>query len=375
MALKRNFSILLFFLLAGVTGFNLNAQLVSNVTVFGTVENAAPGTKVHLMELMGQGMQPIDSVKIKSDKSFSISANIKNANFYQLTLGGQSYTILILEPNQNVHIDLDANNLMAPKNIKGSPDTKKVYEMLNVFNSYKAQQNALEAEYQKVYGTPQQDSVGKVLLQKYQTIENLKTNYLKSEVSNSPSLATLLFIDQLKIDDNIALYENLDKVLYAKYPQNAFVSDLHRRVASKLRLAVGRPAPEINLPTPEGKYVKLSSLRGKVVLIDFWASWCSPCRRESPNMVRLYNKYHDKGFEIYSVSFDKEKSSWIKAINDDGLNWTHVSDLRYWNSIAGQDYGVKSIPFTVLIDEKGNIIATGLRGPALEQKLAEIFSK
>ena len=359
-------------LLISITG--LKAQLLNNVTVTGTMTNASPSSMVYLSQLVGQGLEPIDSSAIRNDNSFSLSANIKNANYFQLTLGGKEYTILILKPNQNIHIDVDANKLMDPKNITGSEDTKKVYSMLSTLNSYKAQQDALEIEYQKVYGTPAQDSIGKILIQKYQQIETLKNNYIKNEVSNSPSLASLLFIDQLKIDENLDIYERVDKVLYTKYPNNPFVGDLHRKVSSKLKLAIGRPAPEINLPSPEGPNIKLSSLRGKVVLIDFWASWCSPCRKESPNMVRLYTKYHNKGFEIYSVSLDKEKSSWVKAIADDHLSWTHVSDLRYWSSVAGRDYGVSSIPFTVLIDAKGNIIAKGLRGPALEQKLEEIFS-
>lgn len=353
----------------------LQAQLMNNLTINGKVTNAPSGTMVYLSMLVGQGLVPLDSSKAREDNSFSLSANIKSANFFQLTLGGKEYTILVLEPKQNVYIDIDAQNLMKPKNIKGSPDTKKVYSMLGTLNSYKAQQDVLESEYQKVYGTPQQDSVSKILLAKYQKIETLKTNYLKNEISTDPSLASILFIDQIKIDDNLDIYEKVDKILYKKYKDNPFVGDLHRKVASKLQLAMGRPAPEINLPSPEGQNIKLSSFRGKVVLIDFWASWCGPCRRESPNMVRIYNKYHDKGFEIYSVSLDKEKSSWVKAIADDHLNWTHVSDLRYWSSAAGKDYGVASIPYTVLIDANGNIIAKGLRGPALEQKLEEIFSK
>jgi len=368
----KSFGVLLIFL---VFMGNLSAQLLNNITVTGTVVNVQSSSMVYLSQLVGQGMEPIDSSKVRADNSFSLSANIKSPNFFQLTLGGKEYTILILEPGQNVHIDIDAKQLMKPINITGSDDTKKVYTMLGTLNSYKAQQDALESEYQKVYGTPKQDSVGKILMQKYQSIEALKINYLKSEISTKPSLASMLFIDQIKIDENLDLYEKVDKILYAKYPNNAFVGDLHRKVASKLQLAIGRPAPEINLSSPEGKNIKLSSFRGKVVLIDFWASWCGPCRRESPNMVKIYNKYHSKGFEIYSVSLDKEKSSWVKAIGADHLAWTHVSDLRYWSSVAAKDYGVGSIPFTVLVDEKGNIIAKGLRGPALEQKLEEIFSK
>ena len=117
-------------------------------------------------------------------------------------------------------------------------------------------------------------------------------------------------------------------------------------------------------------------MRGKVVLIDFWASWCGPCRRENPNVVKLYEKYKDKGFEIFSISLDKDKTAWIKAIKDDNLKWTnHVSDLKYWSSEAAKLYGVSSIPSTVLIDKEGRVIAKNLRGRDLELKMKEIFGE
>ncbi|MEO0898356.1 MAG: TlpA disulfide reductase family protein [Bacteroidota bacterium] len=139
--------------------------------------------------------------------------------------------------------------------------------------------------------------------------------------------------------------------------------------------SIGAEAPEINLPTPDGDSLALSALRGQYVMIDFWASWCGPCRRENPNVKRVYEKYHAKGFEIYAVSLDKSKSNWMQAIEKDDLPWKHVSDLKYWNSIGSKTYGVSSIPFTVLLDKEGRIVAKGLRGAGLEKKLAEVFGE
>ena len=138
-------------------------------------------------------------------------------------------------------------------------------------------------------------------------------------------------------------------------------------------LSVGQPAPEIELPNPDGRIVKLSDLRGKYVLIDFWAAWCKPCRQENPNVVRLYNQYKDKGFEVFGVSLDRTKEDWVKAIADDGLTWTQVSDLKYFNSVAAELYQIDAIPATYMVDPDGNIIAKDLRGPSLENKLAELF--
>lgn len=138
-------------------------------------------------------------------------------------------------------------------------------------------------------------------------------------------------------------------------------------------LRKGQPAPDIALSDPQGQVRKLSDLRGQWVLIDFWASWCRPCRIENPHVVRLYQQYHSRGFEIFGVSLDHQREAWVKAIESDGLRWIHVSDLKGWQSAAAQLYRVSGIPFSVLVDPQGRIAAKGLRGPALEAKLKEIF--
>ena len=230
------------------------------------------------------------------------------------------------------------------------------------------------------------------ILTSYQT-------YIKefiAENKNSPCLIMLLgeiqnpmdFKDELTLI-KIVIQEKFEQQKYLKEivklieqakQQEEFIFQQKNKVKEEqntrkeLGINIGAIAPEINLKGPNGDLISLSSLKGKVVLLDFWASWCRPCRAENPNVVRLYNKYKDKGFTVYSVSLDQNKDKWLAAINQDQLSWSnHVSELTGWKSSAGAKYGISSIPKTFLINKKGEIIAYDLRGNELEQKLSEIL--
>jgi len=150
-------------------------------------------------------------------------------------------------------------------------------------------------------------------------------------------------------------------------------NQLRAELESNRSLMPGAQAPDFSQATPEGEELALSELRGKIVLIDFWASWCGPCRRENPNVVQVYHKYKEKGFEILGVSLDNNRDRWLGAIEEDNLTWQHVSDLKGWSNAAAQKYQVSSIPQTYLLDREGKIIARNLRGPSLERKLEELF--
>ena len=225
--------------------------------------------------------------------------------------------------------------------------------------------------------------------QSYLTDLNLYTKkYIEENITSLVSLVALYqqvapSVYVLSPTKDLKYFVKVDSAMTKLYPDYDPVKTLHEQVA-ELENAPGATAasfpgdiaPEISLPSPKGDTIKLSSTRGNYVLLDFWASWCGPCRRENPNLVAAWDKYHRRGFQIFQVSLDKTKDAWLNGIQEDQLGkWIHVSDLQYWSSVVVPVYKINSIPANYLLDKEGHIVARDLRGDRLMSKLAEIFGK
>lgn len=208
-------------------------------------------------------------------------------------------------------------------------------------------------------------------------IEKEMTQVQKDFVKNNPaSYFTPALLMSLSYEMSLEEIEQNIAALDTNVAKVPVIQDLKKRVEAMKAVAVGQKAPDFTLNDPDGKPVSLYSKVGsKLLLVDFWASWCGPCRNENPFVVKVYNEYHKKGFDIFGVSLDQSKEDWVKAIADDKLTWTHVSDLQYWNSAAAQLYAVNSIPANFLLDETGTIIATNLREEKLYEKVKEVLGK
>ena len=285
-----------------------------------------------------------------------------------------------------VRDSLAFNNLLDKKNLtswlkeaysKIHSDIRSIADKSSQYNKY-VKDDAIRADKLVV------DSQVKIkeVVQKYQSAFDATDNYLtarmKDEIKqNKDELFTLMFIDMFPREQNAALHNEVFTALHSKYPDHPIVKErwnIMNSPASKVN--IGAIAPELEFPNPDGKMLKLSDLRGKVVLIDFWASWCGPCRKENPNVTNIYRKYHDKGFEIFSVSLDSDAASWKRAIETDKLVWpNHVSDLKKWQSQAAAIYNVRSIPSTFLLDKEGRIVQKNLRGADLENAVKQLLEQ
>ena len=356
-----------------IAGLILSPQRVTaqkKAIIKGSVSNA--DFKTATLYLVGKSVDLISSASIDSKGKYEISFNIAEPGFYKLQLSENQAMMLIAYPDDQIEIITTSADIHKGLRFANSPESQHILENQKAIDQFKADMDSIVNLSYNI-GSINRDSLMEVYTREYETIENQQTEYLKTFMRKHPcSMACMFLIEALPPDAHSDVYIAVDSCMMKKAPNNPYIQNLHRQVQASLNLGVGRTAPDIALADTSGKIVSLSSLRGKYVLIDFWASWCGPCRAESPNMVRLYQKYQPKGFEIFGVSLDRDKGKWMKAIKDDKLFWTHVSDLKFWDSEGAKLYNVSSIPYTVLIDKEGRIVAKGLRGEPLFKKVEEL---
>ncbi|MFN4973020.1 MAG: thioredoxin-like domain-containing protein [Bacteroidota bacterium] len=339
--------------------------------VKGTIKNNTEST-VTLSELTTQGLVLLDTATVNSDGTFEFSGNVSEKTFAIINLP-KGAVALLLDSVADITLSIDATQ---PEvyGVAGSADSEELKKLLQINNTYMQQVRNLETKYASMGTEVPSVTEQNRLRAEYDTIMKKRSEELKAfALTNTESLVPYFLTNFLMPEADFAFFNEVDKRLFERFSSSKYAQMHHQRVETLRKTAEGEAAPDIVMNDPYGKTIALSSMRGKYILVDFWASWCQPCRMESPNLVRMYNTYKSKGFDIYSVSLDDNRDAWVKAINDDKLLWTHVSDLQKWNSSVVSQYNIEGIPFAVLLDKDGKIIAKNLRGKALEDQLKQIF--
>lgn len=349
-----------------------------NFTVTGEVKNA-PATVVYLEQVSFEKMpaQVLDSVTITNGK-FTLKGKAAEESLLQLRFPKveNSPLFFVINDKSDISISGDWNDIRQ-HSFKGSPASERLRVFVDSLSATQQKLMTMQNELQ----VPSQDSLAII---KQNEMVNMVTAFkayvIKTAMEdNSPMVS--MFATSINpgsdIAENEALYNNLVK----RFPKHTGIQTVVKQFRESTANAqpqqrtpaIGTMAPDITMPDVNGASFSLSSLQGKYVLVDFWASWCGPCRAENPNLVAAYNKYKNKNFTILGVSLDKTKEAWLDGIEEDGLPWKQISDLKYWSSEAVGLYGFNGIPYNVLIDPTGKVIADNLRGSALDAKLAEVL--
>lgn len=370
-------------LLLSLSGLLLFACGTTNKQAIDLTVEGAAGKTVYFDRFENNRPIRLDSVVLDAVGKGSVRAPATALDFYRLAMDGEQL-IVALDSGESLAVEATIGRLSTPISITGSPHSEALHQFYADAKTYDSERERLSAAMASMSDT--------ALIGQFNRLTRAYDAQIRKFIAaHSSSPVALTAVAKFDMQKELPLFKQVRDSLRKSMPRSGFFAMFRdqvdrleqQEVAIKMQeeemkrlsnlLPLGSVAPEIRQQTPEGGTVALSDLRGKVVLIDFWASWCRPCRIENPNVKRVYERFAKKGFEILGVSLDRDHAAWVKAIHDDGLPWKHASDLGFWNNAAAQEYGVGSIPYTVLIDKDGKILEKGLRGDELEAKLAALL--
>jgi len=328
------------------------------------------GTEVYI-NTVSQSNRPIvlDTAIIKDGKFKINLPPVENHDFNYLTFKNNRGNVLFLAENHPIKISIHKDSLQSSV-VNGGPYNTSFFNYIKKIRAYGDKKVKLNTEYQVAIKLNEAEKI-KNIVAKQERINQEEKEY-RAEFANKNAnnivgiiaLGDLMNLKILSPKDVKEKYNSFNDTL----KNSRLGKDLTARIsnaiarASQKRIDIGSKAEDFSAPTPKGETLSLKGSLGKITIIDFWASWCKPCRMENPNVVRVYNKYHNKGLNIIGVSLDKKQESWVKAIDDDNLNWNHVSNLQFWQEPIARAYGVRSIPATFILDEEGNVIAKNGKG-------------
>ena len=365
-------------------------------SIGGTILGMDEGSIVVLRSFENGNLVNVAKSSLDSAGHFVLTPEAPLSRGYHQLLVGRKYPlVLITDASEGVTVSATVNgtgNYLTQADIMGSPDSKVIQDYYDA--TMPLQARLKEVEKMVRTGNGEERATAKELAKsKMDSLANISLDFAQAHKN---TLAALCALEGLDAAEHKDLFEETLAALKGQYSESFYFKKIKqsfnranlprnldlpkpsskKRTVKNSKYGQGDEAPDIVMNDPNGQERKLSDLRGKVVLLDFWASWCGPCRRENPSVVRAYEKYKDQGFEVFSVSLDSDASRWKKAIEQDQLSWpNHVSDLAGWRNAASREYGISSIPHTMLIDRDGKILATHLRGQSVESALRGVFGE
>ncbi|HLN53180.1 MAG TPA: TlpA disulfide reductase family protein [Lentimicrobium sp.] len=360
---------LILFLSLAIVLASCESRKSNEFLITGHIEGKAP-EKVYLQKSVDGDFKVMDSV-LTDEGKFKFKGIIEAPEMYYIGLDEGRFVGFFNEA-ANIEITINTDSIEKPL-VEGSASDADYRKYTKMIDEQRSAMIGLYTQYNEA--ARDTDSVKMQSLEtQIESLENGNKAKLITFIKDNPASYVSPYIAMRHAYElNLEELKDISATLDSKVKKSDVSKKLEDRISILDNVAIGKVAPDFTMNDPDGNPLALSSLRGNFVLIDFWASWCGPCRRENPNVVKAYKKFHDKGFEILGVSLDREKEPWLQAIKDDNLTWKHVSDLKYWNNAASQQYGVMAIPSNVLLNRNGVIIGRELRGDDLIKKLEEVL--